>query len=178
MVNLLIYLAATATWYQFLLLPVILMILLYLAAPFLTAPSCFCLAYSIHRSPYRFIAHSYHVMILKLELSVSSPVATSLEVSMPLHQPTTFSFPKHQFSKSKLVVRSFKASWFRSWSCTDRYIIIRWQMVTVPFAFYVCAMASSEKMSSGNANTAFVSNCDHNYNYVARQLYSNCWSIV
>ena len=41
-------------------------------------------------------------------------------------------------------------------------------MVTVPFALYVCAMASSEKMSSRNANTAFVSNCDHDYNYMAR----------
>ena len=40
-------------------------------------------------------------------------------------------------------------------------------MVIVPFALYVCAMASSEKISSGNADTAFVSNCDHNYNYMA-----------
>ena len=32
----------------------------------------------------------------KLESSASSPVATSLEVSMP-HQPATFSFPKRQF---------------------------------------------------------------------------------
>ena len=40
-------------------------------------------------------------------------------------------------------------------------------MVIVPFAWYdlyVCAMASSEKMSSGNAYSAFVSNCDHDYN--------------
>ena len=34
--------------------------------------------------------------ILKLESSASSPVATSLEVSMS-HQPATFSFPKYQF---------------------------------------------------------------------------------
>ena len=107
-------------------------------------------------------------MILKLELSASSPVATSLEVSMPLHQPATFSFPKCQFSKSKLVVHSFQASLFRSLSCTDRYIIIRSQMVIVPFAWYVCAMASSEKMSSGNTDTAFVNSCtcDHDYNYM------------
>ena len=39
-------------------------------------------------------------------------------------------------------------------------------MVTVPFALYVCAMASSKKMSSGNADTTFVSNCDHDNNYV------------
>ena len=43
MVNLLIYL--TTTLYQFVFFPVILMILLYLASPFLTASSCFCLAY-------------------------------------------------------------------------------------------------------------------------------------
>ena len=43
MVNLLIYFATT--FYQFVFFPVILMILLYLASPFLTASSCFCLAY-------------------------------------------------------------------------------------------------------------------------------------
>ena len=37
-----------------------------------------------------------HGHILKLESSASSPVATSLEVSMP-HQPATLSFPKRQF---------------------------------------------------------------------------------
>ena len=116
------------------------------------------------------------MMILKLESSANSPVATSLEVSMPLHQPATFSFPKCQFSKSKLVVRSFQASWFRLRSCTDRYIIMRSQMVIVSFALYVCAMANREKMSSGNADTAFVSNCDHDYhNYMAHPWYSkNC----
>ena len=49
-------------------------------------------------------------MILKLE-SLSYPVATSLKVSMALHQPATFPFPS-QFSKSKSVVRLFQASWF------------------------------------------------------------------
>ena len=34
--------------------------------------------------------------ILKIESSASSPVATSLEVSMP-HQPAIFFFPKRQF---------------------------------------------------------------------------------
>ena len=41
-------------------------------------------------------------------------------------------------------------------------------MVIVPFALYVCAMASREKISSGNADTAFVSNCDRDSNYMAR----------
>ena len=52
------------------------------------------------------------MMILKLaiESSMSPPVATSLEVSMPLHQPVTFSFFKDQFSKSKLVVGLFQGS--------------------------------------------------------------------
>ena len=40
-------------------------------------------------------------------------------------------------------------------------------MVIVTFALYVCAIASREKMSSGNADTAFVSNCDHDYSYMA-----------
>ena len=48
----------------------------------------------MHQSPYHdhSIAHQYHVMKLKLELSVSSPVATSIEMFMP-HQPATFPFP-------------------------------------------------------------------------------------
>ena len=46
-------------------------------------------------------------------------------------------------------------------------IIMRPQMVVVPFALYVCAMASGEKMSSGDADTAFVNNCGHDYNYMA-----------
>ena len=44
-------------------------------------------------------------------------------------------------------------------------------MVIVPFALYVCAMASREKMSSGNADTAFVSNCDHDYTELRAKLY-------
>ena len=48
------------------------------------------------------------------------------------------------------------------------YIIMRLQMVIVPFALYVCAMASREKMFPGKAHAAFVSNCDHNYNYMVR----------
>ena len=46
-----------------------------------------------------------------------------------------------------------------------RYIIVRLQIVIVPFALYVCAL---EKMPPRNADTAFVSNYDHDYN----QLYS------
>ena len=77
-------------------------------------------------------------------------------------------FSKCQFSKYKWVVCSFQASWFRSWSCTDSYIIMRSQMVIVPFALYICATASSEKMSSRkNVDTAFViSHCDHDYNWL------------
>ena len=47
-----------------------------------------------------------------------------------------------------------------------RYIIMRSQIVIVPFALYVCAVASREKMYSGNADTAFVSNCDRDYNHM------------
>ena len=41
------------------------------------------------------------------------------------------------------------------------YIVMRLQIVIVPFALYVCAM---EKMPSGNTDTAFASNYDHDYN--------------
>ena len=44
------------------------------------------------------------------------------------------------------------------------YIIMGSQIVIVPFALYVGAMASREEMSSGNADIAFASNCDHDYN--------------
>ena len=38
------------------------------------------------------------------------------------------------------------------------YTIISSQILIVPFALYVCAM---EKIPSGNPDTAFVNNCDH-----------------
>ena len=98
------------------------------------------------------------MIILKLESSASSPVDTSLEVSMP-HQPTTFSFPKRQFSNSKLVVHLLQAG--RVHGVASNHIIIKSQIVMVPFALYACAM---EKMPSGNTDTAFVSNCDNDYN--------------
>ena len=55
--------------------------------------------------------------ILKLESSASSPVATSLEVSMP-HQPATFPFPSVSF---KLPFYS----WFQRRALMElhRYII-------------------------------------------------------
>ena len=40
---------------------------------------------------------------------------TSLKVSVP-HQPKAFTFPKRQFGKSKMVLRSFQAGWFHSWN--------------------------------------------------------------
>ena len=62
----------------------------------------------------------------------------------------------------------FVSSWLVLFMELHHYIIMRSQIVVVPFALYICAKAIREKMSSGNANTAFVSNCDHNYNYMAR----------
>ena len=76
-------------------------------------------------------------MILKLELSASSPVATLLELFMQ-HQPATVSFPKCQFSKSKSVVHSFQDAWFRLRNCIWCYIIMRSQIaiLVVLFALY------------------------------------------
>ena len=54
-----------------------------------------------------------------MELSASSSnsadadAVTSLEVSKP-HQPRIFSFPKHQFGKSKPLLCSFQAGWFQA----------------------------------------------------------------
>ena len=52
--------------------------------------------------------------------SVSSTSATlSVTENLPdaPHQPKeTFSFPKRQFGKTKVVKRACQASWFRSWS--------------------------------------------------------------
>ena len=79
------------------------------------------------------------MVILKLELSMSLPVAVS---------------------------SAFISSWLVSFIEFHCYIIMRLQIVMVPFALYICAMASKEKISSGNAETAFVNNCDHEYNYM------------
>ena len=54
----------------------------------------------------------------------------------------------------------FVSGWLVSFMELHRYIIMRLQILIVFFALYVCAM---EKMPPGNADTAFVSNCDHDY---------------
>ena len=43
----------------------------------------------------------------------------------------------------------------------SKFHMMRSQIVMVPFALYVCAM---EKMPSENADTAFVSNGNNDYN--------------
>ena len=100
--------------------------------------------------------------ILKLESSASSPVATSLEVSMP-HQPATFSLSKRQFSKSKSIMLSFQAGWFCSWSCINRYIHYH-EVADSNGTFCFVRIRATEKMPSENADTAFVSNCNNDYN--------------
>ena len=86
-------------------------------------------------------------------LAAAADAATSLEVSKP-HQPRTFSFPKRQFGKSKPALRSFQASWFGSWSW------LHYHEATDSAFCFLCAKAIREKkMSSGNADVAFVSDC-------------------
>ena len=75
--------------------------------------------------------------------------------------PTSDIFISQASVQQILVDSAFVSGQSVSFMELHRYIIMRSQMVIVPFALYVCAMASSEKMSSGNADTAFVSNCDH-----------------
>ena len=108
------------------------------------------------------------MMILKLELSselsVSSPVATLLDsVSMP-HQPATFSFLKCQFSKSKSVTHSFQAAgWLVLFM--ELALLHYHEVADSNSTFCFVRMCNgSKKIPSGNADIAFVSNCDHDYN--------------
>ena len=57
----------------------------------------------------------------------------------------------------------------RDYSYIVTLLLMSQMVIVATFALYICAMASMEKMSSGNVDhdTAFVSNCDHNYNYMA-----------
>ena len=98
--------------------------------------------------------------------SATADAATSLEVSMP-HQPRSFSFPKRQFGKSKPVLRSFQAGWFGSWSW------LHYHEATDSAFCFLCAKAIREnKMSSGNANVAFVSDCDYDNYCMARHVFN------
>ena len=74
------------------------------------------------------------------------------------HQPATFALPKSQFGKSKLVGFTHGLD----------YIIMR--LPIVPFCF-ICAKAIREKMSSGNADTAFVSNRDRDYSWILWHIF-------
>lgn len=92
----------------------------------------------------------------------AADAATSLEVSMP-HQPP---FPNCQFGKSKPVLRSFQAGWFGFWSWPHYH-----EATDSAFCF-LCTKAIREKMSSGNANVAFVSDCDNDNYCMARHVFN------
>ena len=100
-----------------------------------------------------------------------SPAATSLEVSTP-HQPT-FSFPKYQFGKFNPVVCSFQVGWFHSWTWLHYH-----EATDSPLNLFLCVRAIREKkISSGNANTAFISKFDFDYNYIY-SMYSTKFCLV
>ena len=106
-----------------------------------------------------------------MESSTCSPATTSLKESMP-HQPTTFAFPKRQFEKSKLVMRSFQAGWFRSWTW------LHYHEATDSAFCFLCAKAIREKkMSSGNADTAFVNNRDRDHSCILWHVFIVLFSI-
>ena len=71
------------------------------------------------------------------------------------HQPTeTFSFPKRQFGKTKVVKRSCQASWFRSWSW------LHYDETNDTVLCFLCWKAIYEKKITtiqGNSDDAFVS---------------------
>ena len=81
----------------------------------------------------------------------SSTCASGSRPVEPLapHQPASFSFPQRQKS---VVLRSFQASWFRSWSW------LHYNEATDSATCFLCAKAQREqKMNSKSADTAFVS---------------------
>ena len=70
------------------------------------------------------------------------------------HQPMeSFSFPKRQFGKTKLVKRACQASWFHSWSW------LHYDETKDVVLCYLCWKAVYEKITvrPGNSDDAFVS---------------------
>ena len=67
------------------------------------------------------------------------------------HQPgPSFSFPKQSFGKTKVVQRSFQASWFRSWTW------IHYEEGTDTVLCFLCSKAIKQKINPENAEAAFV----------------------
>ena len=99
---------------------------------------------------------------LKLESSTSSPVATSIEVSMP-HQPATFPFPSVSLANPSQQCIRFRMVVFVHGVASLQYREVADSTSNSTFCFvYICAM---QKMPLRNADTAIVSNCDHDYLY-------------
>ena len=68
------------------------------------------------------------------------------------HQPTDIIFPKWSFGKTKVVQRSFQASWFKKWTFLH---YIEDQDVVV---CHTCASGFVEnKIKAANADASFVS---------------------
>ena len=68
------------------------------------------------------------------------------------HQPRGISFPKRSFGKKKIVMRSFRDSWFDSWSWLHYH-----EEMDVAFC-HVCVRALKEKkMEPHCCDAAFVS---------------------
>ena len=68
------------------------------------------------------------------------------------HQPTDIIFPKRSFGKTKVVQRSFQASWFKKWTFLH---YIEDQDVVV---CHTCASGFVEnKIKAANADSSFVS---------------------
>ena len=88
---------------------------------------------------------------------MASPTATlTVPENLPEapHQPTeSFSFPKRQFGKTKIVKRACQASWFRSWSW------LHYDETKDAFLCYLCRKAVYENITvrPGNSDDAFVS---------------------
>jgi len=81
----------------------------------------------------------------------SCSIESSLEGPRP-HQPKFFPFPKRNFGQSKVALRSFQPTWFRSWSW------LHYHEVTDTAFCFLCAKAVREKkISSGNTEPTFVS---------------------
>ena len=83
----------------------------------------------------------------------SEPAPPAETLRLKPHQPgPSFSFPKRSFGKTKVVQRSFQASWFRSWTW------IHYEEATDTALCYLCSKAiKQKKINPGNVEAAFVS---------------------
>ena len=94
----------------------------------------------------------YLVPVSLVRLLFDMATASFPDICSVPHQPTSITFPKRSFGKKVVALRTFQASWFRTWKCIHYD-----ETNDKAFCFYCMKGFKENKPKAPNADQAFVS---------------------